>query len=365
MIYLVLIIALLFTGCVTNRESIGAIPEENAIKSIEESGTIPPQYSKNDKIGQMLCVGIKQTTLDDELKAFIDEFKPGAIILFEKNIITGEQLKALNSSVKAYYKGKNYIEPFIFVDQEGGTVDRLQSVYGAMHSAHWYYQNSDAKSYVKDLNSRLSEFMFDSPLCPVLDVNAANAQGSIGSRSFVNDYQAVSNFAKEVLIEFQKTNMISVAKHYPGHGATNVDSHYNLPIIRRTYSEITDTDMLPFKENYPLIDAIMVAHMLIPSVDTLPSSLSKKWIAHLREDGFQGLILSDDLSMKALDSYGNIKEKFIKFVNAGGDMGLICREPEFVESIYNELNLIDEKRIDESFKRIMNLKTRRGKSNHF
>lgn len=314
------------------------------------------KYSKEDKIGQLMCVGIESTVLDDNLKAFIDKYKPGSIILFKRNIQSSDQLVNLNKSIKDYYKNKNYIAPFIFVDQEGGRVDRIKAVYKPMNSANWYANNSSPDQYVSDLSERLKTFHIDSPLAPVLDTNPANASGAIGDRAFSNDYNAVSKFARGVIEAMDKEKLLSVAKHYPGHGATRVDSHKNLPLINKSYEELLNSDLIPFRENLDIVDGVMIGHILVPAVANIPASLSKVWIGKLREDNFKGLILSDDLTMNALADYGTLEERFIKFVEAGGDIGLICHDLNKIPNIFEAMKKVDDNKINERFERIMRVK---------
>lgn len=314
------------------------------------------KYSKDDKIGQLMCVGIESTVLEDNLKAFIDQYKPGAIILFKRNIQTSDQLVNLNKSIKEYYKNNNYIEPFIYVDQEGGRVDRIKDVYKAMNSANWYANNSSPDQYVLDLRKRLKTFYIDSPLAPVLDTNPANASGAIGDRAFSSDYNTVSKFARGVIEAMDKEKLLSVAKHYPGHGATRVDSHKNLPVINKSYEDLLNSDLIPFRENLDIVDGVMIGHILVPAVDNMPASLSKVWIGKLREDNFKGLILSDDLTMNALADYGTLEERFIKFIEAGGDIGLICHDLNRIPNIFEAMRKVDDNKINESFERIMRVK---------
>ena len=314
------------------------------------------KYSKDDKMGQLMCVGIESTVLDDNLKALIDQYKPGAIILFKRNIQTSDQLVNLNKSIKDYYKNNNYIEPFIYVDQEGGRVDRIKDVYKAMNSANWYANNSSPDQYVLDLSKRLKTFYIDSPLAPVLDTNPANASGAIGDRAFSSDYNTVSKFARGVIEAMDKEKLLSVAKHYPGHGATRVDSHKNLPVINKSYEDLLNSDLIPFRENLDIVDGVMIGHILVPAVDNMPASLSKVWIGKLREDNFKGLILSDDLTMNALAEYGTLEERFIKFIEAGGDIGLICHDLNRIPNIFEAMRKVDDNKINESFERIMRVK---------
>ena len=176
----------------------------------------------------------------------------------------------------------------------------------------------------------------------------------------------VANLGVSEINGFKSSNIISVAKHFPGHGDTDIDSHYKLPIINKTLDELKEVEFVPFKnaikENVP---SIMVSHILLPEIDDIiPASMSKTIITDiLRKDlKFDGLIVTDDMTMVAITNNFDISEACIKSINAGADLPLICHGYETgVEVINNIKDAVDKgiisiDRINESVYRILSLK---------
>ena len=314
-------------------------------------------YDRKDMLSQRLVLGMEGTTLDDSNKDILRRFKPGAIILFNRNIIDESQLIALISDIRKLCKDENIINPFIFIDQEGGRVDRLKDIYKPMSSAAFYAQNDKIDEYIEDIDIRMKRYDINSPLAPVLDTNDSASSGAIGDRAFSNDYKKNSAIAKKIIDGFHEKNILSIAKHFPGHGATTVDSHYALPVIDKTIDELKNSDMIPFIDNSEIVDGIMLAHILIPNVDERPVSLSDKWVQFIRDElKYNGLILSDDITMGALDEFGKLDERAYSFLNSGGDMVLICHNPSTYDLIFKRLESLDDENIKQSFDRIMKKK---------
>ena len=179
---------------------------------------------------------------------------------------------------------------------------------------------------------------------PVLDINSNHNNKVIGDRSFSSNKNIVANLGVSEINGFKSSNIISVAKHFPGHGDTDIDSHYKLPIINKTLDELKEVEFVPFKnaieENVP---SIMVSHILFPEIDDInPASMSKTIITDiLRKDlKFDGLIVTDDMTMVAITNNFDISEACIKSINAGADLLLICHGYETEVDVIN--NIKDE-----------------------
>ena len=315
---------------------------------------------KKSKVEEMICSGIYGTKYDKKMEDFLKATKPGSIILFKRNIATDKQLKALVLDIRALYKNMNVHEPFIFVDQEGGRVDRLKSVYGKTNSPSWYFNNKPATEYGKKITNALNHFDLNGGFSPVLDTQKPG-NGIIGDRAFSANYESVAKYARDVIDYMNKNNIVSVGKHFPGHGATYVDSHKSLPVINKSYDELLKTDLIPFKKNFDILRGVMVAHILVPKVDNMPASLSKVWMDKIRNEfKFDGIVFSDDLTMGALDSYGDLKVRAGKFVEAGGDVPLVCHKNEAMAGVISELLKVDDARIDDAYKRILKVKLEIG-----
>ena len=201
---------------------------------------------------------------------------------------------------------------------------------------------------------------------PVLDINSNPNNTVIGDRAFSSDKNIVANLGANEIKGFKSSNVICVAKHFPGHGDTATDSHYSLPIINKTIEQLQGIEFVPFKKAIQeKVPAIMLSHILLPNVDnTNPASMSKVIITDiLRKDlKFDGVVVSDDMTMGAITNDYDISEACIKSINAGTDLLLVCHgydnEVKVINSIKEAVNnkTISMDRIDESVYRILSLK---------
>jgi beta-glucosidase-like glycosyl hydrolase len=199
------------------------------------------------------------------------------------------------------------------------------------------------------------------PLIPVLDVNKNPDNPIICTRAFSDNPEEVVWYGKKYIKALEDSGLISCAKHFPGHGNTSIDSHISLPVISKSLKDLMDTDIFPFKEAIKEgISSIMVGHLSIPAIDTVPAPLSKNIITGLlrRELGFEGLILTDALNMNALKKFRRVS---IECINAGVD---ILLHPADADLVFEELNdavtsgEIDNKKIDTAVDRILKYKSR-------
>lgn len=203
------------------------------------------------------------------------------------------------------------------------------------------------------------------PLIPVLDVNQKPDNPIICTRAFSDNPEDVSWFGSEYIKTLENSGLISCAKHFPGHGDTSIDSHIALPVITKSYKELMDTDIMPFAEAVNAgVSSIMTGHLLAPSIDSMPASLSEKMIKGLLREqlGFDGLILTDALNMSALSNIDNIPAKCIK---AGADILLHPADADMaVKDLENALKTkeIDEACIDRTVERILKIKAKLSKN---
>ena len=200
---------------------------------------------------------------------------------------------------------------------------------------------------------------------PVMDINSNPENPVIGDRAFGNTIDIVVNNSLETMKGINSENIISVIKHFPGHGDTNMDSHIDIPIIDKDLKEINDLELIPFKEAIENgVDSIMIGHILFPALDNKPATLSTKIINDLlrKELDFNGVVISDDLNMGAIVRNYTMEEAVIEFLNAGGDIALICHGGEEEYKIFDiikrevENENISEEEIDQKVYRIIELK---------
>lgn len=326
------------------------------------------EMSLEEKIGQMFIVGLEGQAVDENTIKMITEYYVGGFILFSKNIKDSDQLLSLVNSLKEL-NAKNKTPLFISVDEEGGRVSRMPSEIKKLPSNKKIGElNNRETTYEigRILGEELKSFGFNVNYAPVLDINNNPDNPVIGDRAFGDNKIVVSSLGVEIMKGIQSKGVISVIKHFPGHGDTSVDSHKNLPSIEIDLERLKSFELLPFKtaiENGA--DAVMIAHILLPKIDgDYPSSLSKTVITDiLRGDlGFDGVVISDDMTMGAIVENYEIGEAAVNAINAGTDIVLVAHGFEngvFAISAVKEAvenNIITEDRLDESVYRVLKLK---------
>ncbi|OMD42295.1 glycoside hydrolase family 3 [Paenibacillus odorifer] len=343
-----------------------------------ESDPIALQVSNmslEEKIGQMLLVGIDGTVLDDQAKKMISEDKVGGIILYKNNIQDLKSMVSLVNSMKESNSG-NPTPLFMSVDQEGGKVNRMPKEYASIPSNAKVGSSNDANAAEmmgKLLAREVNSAGFNMNFAPVLDINSNPDNPVIGDRSFGNSAELVSTLGIAEMKGIASEGVVPVVKHFPGHGDTSVDSHLDLPIVNKTAEELAKLEWLPFqaaiKEG---TDAVMVAHILFPNLDPdKPASLSSKIIGELLrgEMNYQGLVITDDLTMGAIMKNYDLATAAVDTINAGSDILLIAHgydnEKRVLESLLDHVKKgkIQESRIDESVYRILALKAKYNLSN--
>jgi beta-N-acetylhexosaminidase len=175
----------------------------------------------------------------------------------------------------------------------------------------------------------------DFSFTPVLDVDYGSS-GVIGDRAFHSEPQAIAELAHSLLQGLRQGGMHTVGKHFPGHGFVRADSHLEIPVDERSYTDIELCDLIPFRQmvNFGL-SAVMPAHVIYPKVDSQPAGFSKKWLKDILrgELGFEGVIFSDDLSMEGATVAGGIVQRAEAALNAGCDMVLVCNKPASADEL--------------------------------
>jgi beta-N-acetylhexosaminidase len=273
--------------------------------------------------------GISSTELSREEDIFFKKIHPAGFILFSRNIKDKNQVKKLTNDLKNLCGD----DIFILIDQEGGKVQRLTEpnwpIYPpGQYFADLYLKNPDlAKKECYDnffqIAQDLKEIGINTNCTPILDINFKNTHKIIKNRSFGQNSHQIIDLARQICNSHLDNDIFPVIKHIPGHGRALCDSHLKLPIIDISLSELQKTDFMPFK-NLSDIKFAMTAHILYPQIDkNYPVTLSKKIIEIIRENiGFKNIIMTDDLSMKALS--GSFLEKTKKSIDAGCDLILHC-----------------------------------------
>ena len=282
--------------------------------------------NKNHK--SFVC-GIKGKYLSNKEKRFLIKYKPWGIILFSRNIKSIKQAKILTNSIKKIFKNENYP---ILIDQEGGRVTRLKkfidtSIFSAKFFGDLYKKNNKKfeiyfNVYVKQISYLLKTLGININSVPVLDIRRVKSHNVIGDRSYSSNKKIVSKIGDICIEKFHKNRIATIIKHIPGHGLARSDSHKKLPIINQKIEYLLKNDFQTFKNKKSLI--AMTCHLLFKNIDRKETvTHSKKIIKLIRNKiGFKNIIITDDLSMKAL-KYSleeNVKKSFL----AGCNLALHC-----------------------------------------
>lgn len=333
--------------------------------------------------------GVEGLTAGEDARTAISDLHVGGIILFKRNVESAGQLAALTNRLKALNEGQ--IPLFLCVDEEGGAVSRMPDEITDLPSAHTFGSIQDPEQRLDTcfrlgqlLAKQCAAFGLNMDLAPVMDIWSNPKNTVIGHRAFGTDATA-SSAANETAYGLMREGIIPVAKHFPGHGNTAMDSHVGLPVVDKTLEELWELELAPFRqaientciygaagEGTP-IPAIMIAHILMTQIDSeRPASLSYPVVTSLLRDklGFEGLVCTDDLTMAAIsDTYG-MGEAAVLAVEAGCDLLLVCHEAENLQAVQSALleavaaGRISPARLEESVYRILSLKENYSLSNH-
>ncbi len=335
--------------------------------------------SLDEKIGQLFILDLKNKStdnyylnLDNELRNYLADIKPGGVIFFSNNIKTNSQVAGFISELQSI----SNIPLFIAVDQEGGRVSRLTK------SQNMDFLKTPALRVLGQINDlraswnvgriigeQLRVLGFNLNFAPVTDINSNPDNPVIGDRSFSDNSQTVSKLVKPFVQGLQEAGVCSVIKHFPGHGDTQADPHSGEVSVNTTLAELNKNQLVPFREGiFQGAAAVMIAHIKTPGIAEtmgLPASVSSFFLKNiLREQiGFRGIIISDSFSMGAIKNYWSSYESAKMFISAGGD--LVLRPVDAAaakKGIYQAVieGSISEERLNESIFRILAVKLRFG-----
>lgn len=289
----------------------------------------------------------------------------GGMIFFTKDIQTPNQFKTLINDIKSISK----ITPFLSIDQEGGRVERTENIHNGKKylSAKFAFEKGEdfLKKQTENIANELKSYGINLNFAPCIDVNTNPNNPIIGERAFSNTPDDVIRAEKIVSQTYRENGIIPCAKHFPGHGDANTDSHLTLPEINLTLQEMEKTHIKPFKASAKNIEMVMVAHLHCTCFekDVIPTSLSKKTISYLREKlGFEGVTISDDMIMKGVAKFGNV-EACEMGIRAGLNMFIYRNSTpqtiNIIETIAKKAETDDELRqnIEKSYEKITHLKS--------
>lgn len=296
--------------------------------------------SKNIGTAGPILIGISGTELDSQSRQQLLHPAVGGVVLFSRNFINREQLTALVQDIREVCQPR----PLVCIDQEGGRVQRLREGFTALPPlgmlGKMYLENADRAvdftyRHARVMAAEMLACGIDLSFAPVLDLDRGSSV--IGDRSFSSRVDIVVHLGRTYLAGMHDAGMKTTGKHYPGHGSVVADSHTHDVVDERTLAELEREDLVPFVQLAGELDALMIAHVIYPRIDELPAGYSSRWLLdYLRgASGYRGVIMSDDLGMRAACVAGSLSERYEQCIAAGCDLVLVCN-PEHVAELLGQ-----------------------------
>lgn len=285
------------------------------------------------QVGQLMIVGFDGAEISARVRTMLASLSPAGTILFKRNVVSAEQTYALNREAQAAIP----IPLFRCVDLEGGTVDRLRDAI-APAPALAHVASAGSKKVVRRFARLLADesraLGFNTDFAPVFDLRAPESRKVLTTRTLSEEPREVTQLAAEFLKGFKDGNVLGCGKHFPGLGSGAVDSHFELPTVRKPWKQLWEQDLLPYRKLKDDVAFVMVAHCAYPDAakDKLPASISRFWNTEVlrKKIGYKGLILADDLEMQGVQKAVPIEEAAVLTIRAGADMFLVCNNESLV-----------------------------------
>lgn len=382
---------MMITGCSSNNEASTASPVSSMSTSPSPTASPSPKSSSSpassltaasdpiqeqikqmtltEKIGQMVIMGVDGTSANEQTKELIEQYHVGGVILYQNNIANKKQTTDFLNELKQINTEKSAIPLWLSVDQEGGRVSRMPSEYTKLptNRAIGKVNNADLSRKIGNiLGKELQSVGFNMDFAPVLDINSNPNNPVIGDRSFGANAEVVSKLGVQTMLGIQAQKVAAVVKHFPGHGDTSVDSHLDLPVVQTDLKRLKTFEWLPFEAAIKnKVDAVMVAHILLPKIDPdHPASFSKIIITdYLRKElQYNGVVMTDDMTMGGIVNHFQLKDAAVQAVEAGCDVIMVAHEYDKAKEVllnlksHVESGAIAEDRIDQSVYRVLQLK---------
>src|SRR5947209_1058795 len=324
------------------------------------------------KAGRLLFIGLPVTELTKRTRAMLGEVQPGGVVLFGRNVKSAEQVANLNAQIR-----DSVDHPVLIgIDQEGGLVDRFREICEPAPSAKAVREagSSELAEKFGQLSARVLRLLgLNMNFAPVLDLSGDNQENGLRGRTFGKSAAEVSRLAGAYLDGLQNGRVIGCGKHFPGLGGSDIDSHRRLPVVKHSWEEILEHDLVPFMDlmfHRPgeQLQALMVSHGAFPEVSELlqawfrrtgelpaldnlhqlPATISGNVVMRLlrRVLKFDGLVITDDMEMGAVVQTLSVAEAALRAIEAGSDMILICeQEANFVAARDAIAQAVEEKRL--------------------
>jgi beta-N-acetylhexosaminidase len=327
-----------------------------------------PSATSRD-IGQLLIGSFPGTTLPAEWRSLARDFDVGGAILFSRNVEAPEQVVELAASVESLGRA---MPAWVSIDQEGGRVARLKEPFTRwppMAVLGRAGSEALAERFGQALARELTAVGITLDYAPVLDIHTNPKNPVIGDRALAERAEEVARLGTAIIRALQQEGVAACGKHFPGHGDTSADSHFELPLVEHPPDRLRAVEFEPFRAAIAEgVAFIMTAHVLVPALDEeRPASLSPRIIHDVlrAELGYEGVILSDDLEMKAISSRMSVPAAAVEAIRAGCDGVLVCSgdieaQAATLEALVKavESDVITRARIDDALKRLKRVKER-------
>ena len=292
--------------------------------------------SIRELIGQHMLIGVAGATLTNEEKKFIVENNISGVVLFARNCIEPRQIRDLCAEIQSLrHSMKDKAPLFIGIDMEGGRVHRLKppfTQWPALKKIGDLDAPTVAFHFSQRMGAELISVGINLDFAPCIDVYTNPANTVIGDRAVSSDPHQVEKMSSALIRGYIKSGVLSCAKHFPGHGHTVIDSHEELPVEDADMKRLNEVELVPFRKALrSRVDMVMTAHILFKNIDPKwPVTLSEIFLKKMiREDlKYRGLIITDDLDMKAMAKHYDKSQIPMRAMQAGADLLLYCNEPE-------------------------------------
>lgn len=286
---------------------------------------------RKQRAGQRLIIGIRGAAPTDDERAFIRDARPGGFILFARNVEDHAQVRELNRELAAMLPVA--VPPIRCVDQEGGRVQRVKSPATVWPPMRWVGNVGDvaySAAVGRALAREVLALGFDLDFAPVADVASNASNPVIGDRAFAGEPRPAARHVAAFIEGMQAEGCIACAKHFPGHGDTATDSHLELPVVEKDIPELEHTELPPFRAAVRArVGTVMTAHVRYPAWDEdLPATMSSRILRGVLRDGlrYRGVVVSDDLEMKAVRGRYPLDQQLRAASAASVDTFLVCSD---------------------------------------
>jgi beta-N-acetylhexosaminidase len=325
-------------------------------------------FTAEQKAGQRLMVGFEGTHFNSDLAFLVNTLKVGGIILFSQNIEDPGQVRDMCNAAQAHAKAYGQPPLFIAIDQEGGKVARLKAPFTEFSGNPRMRSIEDAIHFAEITSRELGAAGINMNMAPVLDVALPGPEGIMRERAFGDDTAWVTSLGMAVIKHLQSKGIMAVAKHFPGIGKTQLDSHLDLPFLDEPLNLLEKDDIPPFVAAIGnKVAGIMLSHICYRQLDEQwPASLSENIARKLlrKRMGYQGVVMTDDLDMGAITRHYTIIQTIHRMLAADVDIALICHQGPAIETAFEEIlritadNPAASSANDQSLSRIMSLKAK-------